>query len=146
MIILGTTSIIVSTLLEVSQSLARFYYWLRLTREVRCYCKDSLMIAQQLVVPLRVADLLIFIANSETVNHRFDDCQTKLYGLSDILCLSNNHPTPVKHQNVKKAQITVPEICIEDATEGSYIYVKKYYLFHSISVKCISHFASFVAD
>lgn len=76
------------------------------------------MVAQQLAVPLRVADLLIFIANSETLSFRFDDCQTKLYGLSDILCLSNNNLTPVKHQNDKKTLIKVPEIHIEDVTEG----------------------------
>lgn len=117
-VISGATTFVTCTLLEVAQYITRFYFWLRLPREVRCYGRDSLELAQELVVPLRVADLLIYIANADTLSSRFDECQTKLHGLSNILCLNGNGFTPIECKNEKKPMLKVPDIAVEYVTEG----------------------------
>lgn len=85
---------------------------------MRCYGRDSLDLAQELVVPLRAADLLIYIANADTANCRFVESQTKLQGLSDILCLDGNGFTPIQCKNEKKPTLKVPKIAVENVTEG----------------------------
>ncbi|KAK4881680.1 hypothetical protein RN001_004999 [Aquatica leii] len=87
-------------LFEINCTLIHMYKWMLLPRQVRCYSRDLVVLAQQLVIPLRTGIILSYMAYSDLQSIRIDDCQVKIDGLSDILCLATN-----KHCTVKKNEI-----------------------------------------
>ncbi|VEN58325.1 unnamed protein product [Callosobruchus maculatus] len=75
-------------LFEFTEELAKFYYSIRCPREVRCYCKEVIHLAQKLVVPLRSANLLQYLSYADLRTNRIDDAQYKLNSMAEILCLN----------------------------------------------------------
>ncbi|KAJ8973354.1 hypothetical protein NQ317_001398 [Molorchus minor] len=97
-----------SILLEANDELAKLYYNLRCPREVRAYCRETVILAQKLVLPLRCATYLVYLAHADLKSTRYDDCQVKLNGLADILCLTKRdmqapeETGPPKFTNMEK--------------------------------------------
>ncbi|CAH1959244.1 unnamed protein product [Acanthoscelides obtectus] len=75
-------------LFEFSEEVAKFYYSVRCPREVRAHCKEVIHLAQKLVLPLRSASLLQYLAYADLRTNRIDDAQYKLNSMAEILCLN----------------------------------------------------------
>lgn len=76
-----------SVLLDVNEELVKLYHQLRCPREVRTYCKQTILLSQQLVLPIRCAYYLVYLAQADLRSSRYDDSQVRIDGLADILCL-----------------------------------------------------------
>lgn len=87
------------------------YKWLRLPREVRCYTKECVLLAQKLVLPIRTAQFLSLLAFVDLLDKQFDDCEVKLSGLAKILNYGSNtaddkmwKPSLELDENVEKTE------------------------------------------
>ncbi|KAK5637891.1 hypothetical protein RI129_000177 [Pyrocoelia pectoralis] len=78
-----------SLLFEVNCMIIYNYKWMYLPRELRCYSRDLVVLAQKLVIPLRTATILCYLAHADLQSSRINDCQVKLAGLLNILCLDD---------------------------------------------------------
>lgn len=67
------------------------YRWLNLPRELRCYNRELVILAQKQLVPIRAAHFLILLAHADLFSARIDDCQVKIDGLSSILCFEKQN-------------------------------------------------------
>ncbi|KAF5302474.1 hypothetical protein FQR65_LT08564 [Abscondita terminalis] len=101
-----------AVLFEVNCKLIHMYKWMFLPREVRCYSRDLIVLAQQLAIPLRAAIIVSYLAYSDLQSSRINDCEFKINNLSDMLCLTTN-----KLCTTKKDEI----ICDKPRYEGPVI-------------------------
>ncbi|KAJ8960558.1 hypothetical protein NQ318_013847 [Aromia moschata] len=103
----------ISVLLDANEELARLYHDLRSPREVRAYCRQTVLLAQKLVLPFRCASYLVYLAHADLRSTRLDDCQVKLNGLADILQLARRavgadvHPEPPGGRGLEKDVETI---------------------------------------
>lgn len=74
-------------LFEITLSIASWYRWLHLPREVRCYTREVAVLSQQLASPLRAAHFLVILAYADLLTCRDADSRAKLFGISTILCI-----------------------------------------------------------
>ncbi|KAB0802964.1 hypothetical protein PPYR_05150 [Photinus pyralis] len=97
-------------LFEVNCTIIHNYKWMYLPREVRCYSRDLLVLAQKLVIPLRTAIILCYLGHADLQSSRINDCQVKLVGLLNILGLDhNNYAIPKVAISNNSKDITVKE-------------------------------------
>ncbi|RZC39002.1 uncharacterized protein BDFB_009305 [Asbolus verrucosus] len=87
---------------EIHEALVKMYHDMRLPREVRCYCKEVVVVAQKMVLPIRTISCLYYLAGADISSCRLDDCRVKIVGFSDILGLS-------KCKTVAKNQFSRPK-------------------------------------
>lgn len=108
-----------TTLFEINYVVGQMYRWMCLPREVRCYCRDIITIAQKLVIPLRTTYFLVCLARADLLSGRLENCEIKLNDLSQILCLMDNSnlSTPME-DNLENNNPKVEEENILDLTEG----------------------------
>ncbi|GLV40308.1 hypothetical protein CBL_07096 [Carabus blaptoides fortunei] len=83
-------SYLLSLVLDIALDNGYLYKWLRLPREVRCYTKESVLLAQKLILPIRTAQFLSLLAFVDLLDKQFDDCEVKLSGLTKILNYGSN--------------------------------------------------------
>lgn len=74
-----------SLFFDITEKMTEMYHWMRLPREMRCYGREVMILAQQLVLPSRAARLLAVLAQADLLSLRFDDCRVKINGISSIL-------------------------------------------------------------
>lgn len=74
-------------LFDITYTVASWYRWLHLPREVRCYAREVAVLAQQLVSPLRAARFLVVLAHADLLSCRICECRMKVFGIATILCL-----------------------------------------------------------
>lgn len=79
-----------SLLLDTIEGLIEYYDSTRCPREVRSYCKEAVVLTQKLVLPLRCAVFLKYLAHADVRTFRNNDCHVKLNGISSILSLNRN--------------------------------------------------------
>lgn len=80
----------ISIVLEVNFFHSLIFRWLRLPRELRCHSRELTIVGQQFVLPLWTAYALYYLAQADLFSVRFDDCQVKIDGISNILRSSSN--------------------------------------------------------
>ncbi|KAJ8948937.1 hypothetical protein NQ314_008315 [Rhamnusium bicolor] len=80
-----------SVLLDANEQLTKLYHSLRVPREVRAYCRETIILTQKLVLPLRCASYLMYLSHADLRSTRYEDFQIKLDGLADILCLTKRN-------------------------------------------------------
>ena len=73
---------------NVNEQIIAMYMWMRLPREVRCYCKPVVIPAIKLIVPLRAAKFLSYLAQADILSERYTDCDMKISSICNILDLS----------------------------------------------------------
>ncbi|GJQ77627.1 hypothetical protein Trydic_g12755 [Trypoxylus dichotomus] len=94
-------SYVLYVLFQIFSSVVHMYRWLRQPREVRCYGREIIIIAQELIIPLKAIQLLSYLADADLLSVRIDDCCVKIDGICDILGHSkykttSTHPTGEK--------------------------------------------------
>lgn len=77
----------ITVLFDIALTIAEWYRWLHLPREVRCYAREVAVLSQQLVSPLRAARFLVVLAHADLLTCRIDECRSKILGIATILCL-----------------------------------------------------------
>lgn len=92
----------ISLLFEITYTIASWYRWLHLPREVRCYTRDVAVLSQQLVSPLRAARFLVVLAHADLLSCRVDSCKSKIFGIATILCLPKQQFEPIIDTDIKK--------------------------------------------
>ncbi|XP_023311601.1 uncharacterized protein LOC108915889 [Anoplophora glabripennis] len=95
-----------SILLDTNEELVKLFHSMRSPREARSYCKETIILTQQLVLPIRCANYLVYLAHADLRSSRYNDCQVKIEGLTDILCL--------RKYNLKVDQENKPPSCDAD--------------------------------
>lgn len=80
------------------------YKHLRLPREVRCYSKESVILAQKYLLPMRTAQFLSLLAFTDLLDRQYMDCEVKLSGLLKILGASNSQHLAIPVINVTSCQ------------------------------------------
>lgn len=94
----------ITVLFDIAFSIAQWYRWLYLPREVRCYTRDVAVLSQQLVSPLRAARFLVVLAHADLLSCRIDGCRSKILGISTILCLPKQQYEVIKDINAEKTK------------------------------------------
>ncbi|XP_060527545.1 uncharacterized protein LOC132702784 [Cylas formicarius] len=78
--------VLFDTILE----LTKVYYLMKLPRELRLYSKNSALLTQKMLLPLRCASFLLFLAHSDLLTSKFDHCNVKLNGVNVIFNLEKS--------------------------------------------------------
>ncbi|KAL3278337.1 hypothetical protein HHI36_013668 [Cryptolaemus montrouzieri] len=89
-------------LFEVLETLVKLYHELKMPREVRCFGKQTLTLAQQHVISVRSAKILTYLAYADFRSERLYDARVKLDGISEILLLENGRRDHDLHQKENK--------------------------------------------
>ncbi|CAH0553351.1 unnamed protein product [Brassicogethes aeneus] len=106
---------------EVYEELIKLYNELGMPRQVRCYGKYPLQLTQEMILPLRSVAFLSYLCISDIVTHNYDDCQVKINGIADILCLPKmaavNSPmkpkVPVQNDGIDEVTYQMREIMLD---------------------------------
>ncbi|XP_044757142.1 uncharacterized protein LOC123315495 isoform X2 [Coccinella septempunctata] len=101
-------------LMEIFNNLVKMYHDLKMPREVRYFGKQSLILAQQHVIPIHSAKMLCYLAYADLWSERLDDCRVKVDGISDILLLDKTQKGPKIID--QKRYLAVPSV--DDIMEG----------------------------
>lgn len=99
---------------DITTALVDMYYWMRLPREMRCYGKELIVLAQKLVIPYRTAKLLVYLAQADFLSLRLDDCKVKLDGIASVLNISKQEKVPVHKSELKKPEINTVVDTLEE--------------------------------
>lgn len=103
---------------DITTALVDMYYWMRLPREMRCYGKELIVLAQKLVIPHRTAKLLVYLAQADLLSLRLDDCKVKLDGIASVLSISKQKKIPLHKSESKKPEInSVVDVLEEEFRE-----------------------------
>lgn len=78
---------------DFGKTMNDLYRWMHLPRELRCYNSDIILVAQQFLLPYRVAHCLVLLAHADIMSLRLDDFQVKINGLANVLCLETHNLT-----------------------------------------------------
>ncbi|KAF7278740.1 hypothetical protein GWI33_008047 [Rhynchophorus ferrugineus] len=74
-------------LFDTVYELNKMYLLMRLPRDLRCYSKNSLVLTQKLLLPMKSVQFLILLAHCDLLTCQIDHCNVKLNGINDIFCL-----------------------------------------------------------
>ncbi|KAJ8921485.1 hypothetical protein NQ315_003103 [Exocentrus adspersus] len=107
-----------SILLDTNEELVKLHYFLRCPREVRAYCRDTVILSQKLVLPLRCAYYLVYLAHADLRSSRYDDGRVKINGLADILCLSRHSFYPEQENEPPPCKEVLVQDDVESITSG----------------------------
>ncbi|KRT78829.1 hypothetical protein AMK59_8042, partial [Oryctes borbonicus] len=93
---------VLCVLFQIFISVVHMYRWLRQPREVRCYGREIMVLAQELIIPFKAIQLLSYLADADLLSVRVNDCCVKIDGICDILGHSRDKTMPAYTTGDKK--------------------------------------------